>query len=54
MTLIQGDAQEMLAEESAFDAVIFNLILSVIPDPVACLKGKFAFPETRRPGGCLR
>jgi phosphatidylethanolamine/phosphatidyl-N-methylethanolamine N-methyltransferase len=38
VTLIQGDAQKMLAEESAFDAIIFNLILSVIPDPVACLR----------------
>jgi phosphatidylethanolamine/phosphatidyl-N-methylethanolamine N-methyltransferase len=38
VALIQGDAQRLLAEESAFDAVIFNLILSVIPDPVACLK----------------
>jgi phosphatidylethanolamine/phosphatidyl-N-methylethanolamine N-methyltransferase len=38
VTLIQGDAQKLIAEESAFDAVIFNLILSVIPDPFACLR----------------
>jgi ubiquinone/menaquinone biosynthesis C-methylase UbiE len=38
VTLLQGDAQELHVEEAAFDAVVFNLILSVIPDPVACLK----------------
>jgi len=37
VTLIKGDAQELLVVESAFDAVIFNLILSVIPDGRACL-----------------
>jgi len=38
VTLIQGDAQKLLAEENTFEAVIFNLILSVIPDAVTCLK----------------
>ena len=38
VTLIKGDAQQLLTEETAFDAVIFNLILSVIPDAVACLR----------------
>ena len=34
---IQGDAQALLVEEASFDAVILNLILSVIPDGNACL-----------------
>jgi phosphatidylethanolamine/phosphatidyl-N-methylethanolamine N-methyltransferase len=38
VTLIEGDAQQLLVEESAFDAVIFNLILSVIPDASSCLR----------------
>jgi ubiquinone/menaquinone biosynthesis C-methylase UbiE len=37
VTLFQGDAQQLLVEEAAFDVVIFNLILSVIPDGAACL-----------------
>jgi ubiquinone/menaquinone biosynthesis C-methylase UbiE len=36
--LIQGDAQILLVEEASFDAVILNLILSVIPDGNACLQ----------------
>jgi len=36
--LIQGDAQALLVDESSFDAVILNLILSVIPDGNACLE----------------
>jgi phosphatidylethanolamine/phosphatidyl-N-methylethanolamine N-methyltransferase len=36
--LIQGDAQELLVDKASFDAVIFSLILSVIPDGMACLK----------------
>ena len=38
VTLIQGDAQKLLVDEGAFDAAIFNLILSVIPDAAACLR----------------
>ena len=38
VTLIEGDAQRLQVEESTFDAVIFNLILSVIPDAGACLR----------------
>jgi phosphatidylethanolamine/phosphatidyl-N-methylethanolamine N-methyltransferase len=38
VNLIQGDAQKLLAEEASFEVVIFNLILSVIPNPAACLK----------------
>jgi len=36
--LIQGDAQDLLSGEEFFDAVILNLILSVIPDENACLQ----------------
>ena len=35
--LIEGDAQTSLVEPTSFDAVILNLILSVIPDGNACL-----------------
>jgi phosphatidylethanolamine/phosphatidyl-N-methylethanolamine N-methyltransferase len=38
VTLIEGDAQSLLVPEATFDAVIFNLILSVIPDGRACLR----------------
>ncbi len=41
VTLIQGDAQQLLVDEAAFDVVIFNLILSVIPDGAACLRENF-------------
>ncbi len=36
--LIEGDAQKLLVEPDSFDAVILNLILSVIPDGNACLR----------------
>jgi phosphatidylethanolamine/phosphatidyl-N-methylethanolamine N-methyltransferase len=38
VTLIQGDAHQLQVDEAAIDAAVFNLILSVIPDPVACLR----------------
>jgi phosphatidylethanolamine/phosphatidyl-N-methylethanolamine N-methyltransferase len=38
VNLIQGDAQSLLVDEDSFDAVILNLILSVIPDGNACLQ----------------
>ena len=38
VTLIQGDAQNLLVEAGSFDAVVFNLILSVIPDGRLCLR----------------
>jgi phosphatidylethanolamine/phosphatidyl-N-methylethanolamine N-methyltransferase len=38
VTLLQGDAQQLLVDESAFDVVIFNLVLSVVPDGAACLR----------------
>lgn len=37
VTLLQGDAQTLLVEEASFDAVIFNLILSVVPNGQLCL-----------------
>ncbi|OPZ75538.1 MAG: Demethylmenaquinone methyltransferase [Verrucomicrobia bacterium ADurb.Bin474] len=46
--LVQGDAQELLVEEGAFDAVIFNLILSVIPDGKTCLRENL---RALKPGG---
>lgn len=36
--LIRGDAQALLVQAGAYDAAILNLILSVIPDPNACLR----------------
>ena len=47
--LIQGDAQALIVEEAAFDAVILNLILSVIPDGNACLQSAL---RALKPGGC--
>jgi len=38
VTLLQGDAQGLFVDEASCDAVIFNLILSVIPDGAACLR----------------
>ncbi|HEX6034770.1 MAG TPA: class I SAM-dependent methyltransferase [Anaerolineales bacterium] len=46
--LIEGDAQNLLVEPASFDAVILNLILSVIPDANACLKSAFG---ALKPGG---
>jgi phosphatidylethanolamine/phosphatidyl-N-methylethanolamine N-methyltransferase len=46
--LIQGDAQTLLVDEAAFDAVILNLILSVIPDGNACLRSAL---RALKPGG---
>ena len=47
--LIQGDAQVLLVEEASFDAVILNLILSVIPDGNACLQSAL---RALKPNGC--
>jgi phosphatidylethanolamine/phosphatidyl-N-methylethanolamine N-methyltransferase len=38
VTLLQGDAQQLLVDEAGYDAVVFNLILSAIPDGAACLE----------------
>ena len=48
VTLIQGDAQQLLVDEGSFDAVLFNLILSVIPDGAACLRENL---RALKPGG---
>lgn len=46
--ILQGDAQQLLVDEAAFDVVIFNLILSVIPDGAACLRENL---RALKPGG---
>jgi phosphatidylethanolamine/phosphatidyl-N-methylethanolamine N-methyltransferase len=38
VSFLQGDAQNLLVEEGAFDAVVFNLILSVVPNGGRCLR----------------
>jgi phosphatidylethanolamine/phosphatidyl-N-methylethanolamine N-methyltransferase len=48
--LIQGDAQKLLVEAGFFDAVILNLILSVVPDGRACLQSALC---ALKPGGRL-
>ena len=48
ITLLQGDAQTLLVTEEHFDVVFFNLILSVIPDPRACLRENL---RALKPGG---
>ena len=48
VSLVQGDAQTELPGETDFDAVILNLILSVIPDGNACLKSAL---RALKPGG---
>lgn len=48
VTLLQGDAQQLLVPEKAFDTVVFNLILSVIPDGKACLRENL---RALKPGG---
>jgi ubiquinone/menaquinone biosynthesis C-methylase UbiE len=46
--LIQGDAQGLTVAEGVFDAVILNLILSVIPDGRACFQSALS---ALKPGG---
>jgi ubiquinone/menaquinone biosynthesis C-methylase UbiE len=48
VTFIWGDAQRLLVEKAAFDAVVFNLVLSVIPDGRACLHENL---RALKPGG---
>jgi phosphatidylethanolamine/phosphatidyl-N-methylethanolamine N-methyltransferase len=38
IVLTQGDAQALPWETGFFDIAILNLILSVVPDPVACMR----------------
>jgi len=48
ISLLLGDAQQGMVEKASCDAVIFNLILSVIPDGATCLRvNLFAL----KPGG---
>ncbi len=46
--LLEGDAQRLLVDEAGYDVVIFNLILSVIPDGAACLRENL---RALKPGG---
>ena len=48
VTLIQGDAHALPVAEKCYDAVILNLILSVVPDGHACLKYSL---QALKPGG---
>ena len=48
VTLIQADAQEPGMAESRFEAVVFNLILSVVPDGAACWRESL---RALKPGG---
>jgi len=48
--LLLGDAQSLLVEAGSFDAVILNLILSVVPDGRACLQSALC---ELKPGGRL-
>jgi len=48
ITLVRADAQKPVVAESRFDAVIFNLILSVIPDGAACWREAL---RALKPGG---
>lgn len=43
-----GDAQALTSEDATFDAVVLNLILSVVPDPRACMSEAL---RILRPGG---
>lgn len=43
-----GDAQALPLEDGGFDAVVLNLILSVVPDPARCMSEAI---RVLRPGG---
>ena len=43
-----GDAQALQLDDGAFDAVVLNLILSVVPDPARCMSEAI---RVLRPGG---
>jgi ubiquinone/menaquinone biosynthesis C-methylase UbiE len=43
-----GDAQALTMEDATFDAVVLNLVLSVVPDPHACMSEAL---RVLRPGG---
>lgn len=48
VTLQVGDAQALPLNDSAFDAVVLNLVLSVVPDPRRCMAEAL---RVARPGG---
>lgn len=43
-----GDAQALPLEDEAFDALVLNLVLSVVPDPIRCMSEAV---RVLRPGG---
>jgi ubiquinone/menaquinone biosynthesis C-methylase UbiE len=49
VTLLPGDAQIPPVKEATFDALVFNLILSVIPDGRLCLQENL---RALKPNGC--
>jgi ubiquinone/menaquinone biosynthesis C-methylase UbiE len=48
VSLIQGDATQLQMKDGEFDAAIMSLVLSVVPDPVSCLRETL---RVIRPGG---
>lgn len=48
ITLLAGDAQEPPVDPGSFDAVLLNLILTVVPDGAACLRAAL---RALKPGG---
>lgn len=48
--LVEGDAQKLLVEPASFDAVILNLILSVVPEGDTCLHSAL---DALKPGARL-
>ena len=48
VTLIQADAQGPCMEAGCFEAVAFNLVLSVVPDGAACWRASL---RALKPGG---
>jgi phosphatidylethanolamine/phosphatidyl-N-methylethanolamine N-methyltransferase len=48
VSLVQGDATRLQMYDGAFDAAALSLVLSVVPDPVGCLRETL---RVIRPGG---
>lgn len=48
ISLVKGDATQLQMHDGEFDAAILSLVLSVVPDPVSCLRETL---RVIRPGG---